>query len=108
MKKCVVCGKNIIESKYMGVIVCSSDCFDKNYWNEHIENKNDLNVARINGFHYIIKDENEDVVFKGSSRRKFTIKFNDGRIVEATNLWQQGAIPDEYRDVLTDNAIFIK
>ena len=32
---------------------------------------------------------------------------SEGRIVKSTNLWHNGTIPENFRDVLTDNAEFI-
>ncbi len=80
------------------------------FWKSKVEIKDNPNVARINGVHYFIGDENEKGTnsFRGFDGKKFKIKFNDGREVETTNLWYNGKIPKEYEKDLPDNAIFIE
>jgi hypothetical protein len=49
--------------------------------------------------------ENEDTEhYRGFAGRRFVIRFHDGRIVETTNLWSNGIIPEHFRDRLLDNA----
>jgi len=58
----------------------------------------------INGVHYLISNSS----IRGYAGAKFKIKFFDGRLIQTNNLWQQGKIPEHFRSVLKDNAVFIK
>ncbi|MCL2255977.1 MAG: hypothetical protein FWC11_03865, partial [Firmicutes bacterium] len=64
-------------------------------------------VARINSCHYFIQPDDPTAAFQGYGGQLHKIKFFDGRIIETKNLWSQGQIPTEYRDVLPNNAEFI-
>lgn len=63
-------------------------------------------VAIIDGVHYYIDDEDDNSRFRGFDGAKFVIRFHDGREVTTTNLWCQGNIPDEFRDLFPNNADF--
>jgi len=78
------------------------------FWDKKIEYKDEPHMVRIEGQHYIIGSEFEDPINCGYGGRKFVIKFKDGRKVVTHNLWHQGTIPDELRNILTDNATFSK
>lgn len=64
--------------------------------------------ARIDGNHYVIGKEDNKAGFRGFAGHKFVIEFisgpHQGKIIETTNLWHQGKIPEEYRELLPDNA----
>lgn len=45
---------------------------------------------------------------KGHGGRRFRIQYPDGRVVESTNLWSQGPIPERWRGRMPDTAVFIK
>jgi hypothetical protein len=65
-------------------------------------------VARIDGKHYLIGDEDSKAM-RGFGGVKYTIRFFDGREVTTTNLWSQGEIPEEIRELyLPDNAEFVE
>lgn len=119
MVKCLVCNKEVntdgphyrmSKDEY----ICSKECFYKNFWDAKVRWKenNDKTeqgerVARIEGVHYVIGDENDTSTFRGHGGRKFTIKFLDSdETITTTNLWRQGVIPEEYKELLPDNAIF--
>jgi hypothetical protein len=76
------------------------------FWEQKIAIKNDRDVARIDGSHYIIGSRTKPSDSNGLGGQWRTIKFNDGRIVKTCDLWHQGKIPDSYKDRLPDNAIF--
>lgn len=104
--KCKICGKEIEKSSYNNEILCSSKCFHKNFWNEIIKNKN--NHLYIDGVCYWIGPENEDRIFRGYDGRKFLIQMTDNeKVLVTTNLWCQGDIPNEYKEILKDNAVFL-
>jgi hypothetical protein len=87
--------------------ICSSECFKIDHWNGWVRRKKDKFVARVGHRHYYIDDEKNTGGFRGFGGSKFIIKFNNGRIVETTNLWCQGIIPESFYDRLQDNAVFI-
>lgn len=98
-------------------LICQS-CFTKKFWSEYIaarQNGDKLDdgrlVARIDGSHYVIGDEDDPHWPRGCSGSKFTIKFasgpHAGKVVDTTNLWHQGTIPAEYQAYMPDNAEFI-
>jgi len=105
--KCIICGKEIEKSSYYHKVICSSECFGIDFWNDWVEKKDDPRVARIDGTHYYIGNENEKGSFRGFGGRKFKIRFNDGREVITTNLWHQGEISNDFKEKLPDNAVFV-
>lgn len=80
-------------------------CFGCGFWEEHVDRKDNSNVARIDGVHYIIGNPNQRR-FRGFAGRRFEIIFDDGREVETNNLWCQGKIPQRFKDRLPNNAVF--
>lgn len=82
-------------------------CFSDLHWYELYLDRDNANSVRINGRHYYIGDPNA-IGLRGFGGRKYVIKFHDGRIVETTNLWTQGEIPDRWRERLPDNAEFVE
>lgn len=105
---CIICGKEIKESKYSNAVLCSSECFHVDYWNEKIEDKDNPNIVRIDGTQYYIGKETGEHEFKGYGGRTFGVKFFDGRLVKTTCLWHNGEIPEEYKELLPNNAKFIE
>jgi hypothetical protein len=85
-------------------------CFTCDFWVGHIERKNQPEVVIVHGTHYRIGKEHPNTgnFMRGFSGSRFVIKFNDGRVVESTNLWCQGTIPGEFRKELPDNAAFLQ
>ena len=105
--KCRICGKEFNKIRWLKPYedICSDKCYSTNFWNEIASDKD--NHIFIDGVSYLIAPEDDDSPFRGSAGRNFKIKFDDGKIVETTNLWCQGEIPEEFRDILKDNAKFI-
>ncbi|MCH7826433.1 MAG: hypothetical protein IIC75_00430 [Bacteroidetes bacterium] len=83
-------------------------CFDCDFWTNYVNRKDESHNVRINGDHYRIGSEDVSPnECKGFSGQKFIIHFFDGRKEVTTNLWEQGTIPERFRDRLPDNARFI-
>lgn len=91
------------------------DDFYRYFWSEKIgwlnnegRTRNGAITAIIKGSHYTIQDENSNSGFKGMAGAKTTITFfagpHKGKVIKSTNLWHQGEIPEELKDVLADNA----
>lgn len=109
--KCIICDKEIEQSKYSNATLCSSECFITDFWNYYVTQKDNPKCIRIDHTHYYIGSEskdNRDMGFRGFGGRKFTIKHNDGRLIITTNLWHQGVIPDSHLALLPDNAVWAK
>lgn len=101
---CKICGKEIAESRYMTDILCSENCFEKNFWNEIIAEKDKYII--INNTCYRDGGKTPGNYFKGFGGRRFYIRYFDGREITTDNLWCQGDIPEEYQDILKNEAEF--
>ena len=104
--KCIICNKEIDESKYCDWDLCSSECFYKNFWNEQITSKDDENIVRIDGEQYYISNDTSNSI-KGFGGEEFIIRFFSSRVIITNDLWYNGVIPAEYRNKLPNNAEFI-
>lgn len=82
-------------------------CHTCTFWTEKTVFLSTPHVARIDGKHYSIGPENVGPFMRGMGGREFIIKFDDGRTVTTTNLWSQGSIPDNFKALLPDNAVFV-
>lgn len=96
--------------------------FIRSFWDQKVEwmNNGDMTipekgrrekpsrVVRMDGYHYVIGEEppgGKGGAGWGHGGREFHIKLKaTGEVVVTHNLWSQGEIPAEYRDVLADNA----
>jgi len=109
--KCKECGKKVLEKDlhYMDNdrLIKEKLCFTCDFWMKKVKTIKDPNWVRVNNESYYIGDETEKG-FRGFDSRKFIIKFNNGKIIETTNLWHQGEIPQHFRKRLFNNAEFIK
>ena len=108
-RKCVVCGKVFDYIAYGGDSrdVCSSACFTDKFWIDII-NEKDLHPV-IDGKCYYIGDEKSVSSFRGFDGRRFKLQMIDsGEIIESTNLWYNGDVPEKFRDQLPDTAKFIR
>lgn len=131
--KCVVCGREVKRNYYSNAILCSSDCYYINYWNEQVKNKDNPNIVRIDGMQYRIErvieavsidsfddiddlndDELDALLSKSTPKsggyqgKRFKIKLHSGELIDNCILWGNGKIPESFRSLLPDNAVFIK
>ena len=81
---------------------CCEDC---SFWLEklYLPDYTDRQVI-VDGTHYMLGNSS----IKGFAGATFKIKFFSGCIVETSNLWHQGRIPEHFRSALPDNAVFIQ
>lgn len=112
-KKCCICGKVIAPGTgYFEtddkMVCCSSECHGAKYWLERVANKSSERQIIVNGECYQIGDERS--AFRGYDGALFIIrKLNaDNTIIETRNLWHNGTVPKAFRELLPDNAMFIK
>ena len=101
--KCVICGKEIEKSSYSNKILCSSECFHVDFWNDTLDES--AIIVKGECYHDGGRKPKGYSGFLGHAGTEFTIKMNDGRIINTNNLWFNGRVPEE-RKVL-DNAVFL-
>lgn len=88
-------------------------CFFCDFWAKYIEERkqNNPNMFVIEGNHYVVQPDlaNNEYIFAGHAGQKFIIQPLDKQRPQIVthNLWHQGDIPKHFRDILTDNAVFI-
>ncbi len=78
------------------------------FWREQAADRQGAIV--INGVHYRIGKNNGRTMapFKGFGGRRFLVRrLNGGHIVRIDDLWYQGPIPPEFREMLPDNAEWV-
>jgi len=63
----------------------------------------------VGGQSYTIAPEraSDPASCKGHGGRRFRIQYPDGRVVESTNVWSQGPIPERWRARMADTAVFL-
>lgn len=101
--KCIICGKEIEKSQYMNAILCSSECFYENFWNECIDDE--AIIINEECYHDGGKKPKGYSGFMGHGGELFKIKMNNGNIIETNDLWYNGKIPKDRN--IQDNAVFI-
>ncbi len=107
-KVCESCGSDFSRTceaeAYIG-----NNCFDCSFWLKKIAISAEDKARRVivDGQHYRLGLNNTGA-FKGFGGRQFTILFHDGRIIETSNLWHQGTVSEQFREMLPDNAVFIQ
>jgi len=102
--KCVICGKEIEKSSYSNKVLCSSECFSVDFWNDCLDDT----AIIIDGecYHDGGMKPKTYTGFLGFGGALHKIKLNDGRVIETNNLWYNGVVPKERG--IEDNACFIK
>jgi hypothetical protein len=86
-------------------------CFNCNFWIEIIEKYHSKGTSIIvKGSHYVDGGHVQNPRDRnglGFAGHMWTIK-KDGKTFFTNNLWHQGTIPEHFRDVLKDNAEFVR
>ena len=96
--RCIICGEEFSKSPYANIRVCKNRrCFTEWFWTDTLDE--DAIIVNQNCYHI----GNEDAAFKGFDGKRFKFRMYDGRVIESTNVWHNGKIPDEYYG--SDNAI---
>ena len=98
--KCIVCEQEKDSEDFLNkrLQICSDECFLKDFWNSKVkwaekddQTSENLPVARIDGEHYVIGDEDSTSYFRGCAGGVFFIKFLSGKykgkVLRTTNLW---------------------
>lgn len=101
-RKCIWCKHKFYKRKYQPDNNLCQSC---QHWADLAMNKDNQEVVRYKGQHYIVGEQEAD--YKGMGGQKFIIKFDDGRTIETDNLWHQGNIPESWLEILSNNATII-
>lgn len=76
------------------------------FWNSQLKDRQDAVV--IDGVHYRIGDTPYPERGNGFGGNKYVIHYlNSDKVVKTRDLWHQGTVPQEYRQVLPDSAEFV-
>ena len=112
MKICCICGKEFEKSAWYKPfdLICSQECFFEKLWQDREKEHMKKPFIIIDGCMYsdagYVKNPRTRALL-GHAGREFTIKMNDGTTIFTNNLWCGGSIPENHREVLCDNAVFI-
>lgn len=105
---CCICG-NWIESHYYEDVrkqlIAKNMCHSCNIWDERSRILHLPNKLVVEGCLYTIGDENPSLM-RGFGGRKFTF-IKDDKVIESTNVWYGGVIPDIWKNKFPNNAIAI-
>ena len=97
--KCKICGKKqrlIYCSDVCKQLVEKGLCFDCYHWSTVTSEE----CILIEGESYMVGPENVKGI-KGFGGRRFKIKLETGQIIETTNLWTQGTVPEYWKKFFT-------
>lgn len=78
--------------------------FLRQFWDDQAADRS--NAVVIDGRHYRILPPEPYTPMAGFGGHRFRIRLHDGRLVETSNLWTQGEIPDDRRTEFPDTAVF--
>lgn len=73
-------------------------CFSCDTWVSHWQDRNNPEVVRIDGNHYMMVNDGSG--FELTFRR-------NGKLI-TSNVWHQGTIPEVFRNALPDNAHYAR
>lgn len=81
-------------------------CFIDAFWDDAFQEYLAGKRLVVGGQSYTIAPERMSGS-RGHGGRRFRIQYPDGRVVESTNVWSQGPIPERWRARMADTAEFI-
>lgn len=84
------------------------ECFLCDFWSSLV-GKDGIIVVRNDGkrHHYQIGPDTGEKSWKGFGGDRWRILFEDGRVIETTDLWHQGDVPERFHDRFPVTARFI-
>lgn len=89
-------------------LIARRECFDCNHWLGFVRMGGGLVIARDgHRSHYQVGTGGGEPRFRGFGGAKHRIRLADGRVIETTDLWHQGRIPERFWDRLPVNAEFV-
>lgn len=104
---CKTCGQLFCNHYSHKDLSIEGNCFSCDFWFDKVGRSKNIVV---NGTLYSdggTKDRSTYSGFLGHGGRIFNIKMNDGREFTTNNLWCGGDIPEHFRELIPDNAIFL-
>lgn len=115
---CVECGAEIntrdVWWRFAEDMVKDHVCGKCSHWIDQLRLRDKYTViVDYNGqrHHYRVKKESgkspAPAFCRGHGGQRFKIRFLDGRILETTNLWHQGEVPERFLDRFPVNAEFV-
>lgn len=114
---CVVCSKDETlhwNEHCNAKLTLLHQCFNCNFWSEKVEwahfgDEHYELAVRVNGQHFLISEDPKPGQngFFGYGGSAFYIHFHGGRKVISRNVWHQGDIPEHFKHLLPDNAVFV-
>lgn len=81
-------------------------CTRCEFWFERASEKDDPATVRVRGTHYRMGGRTSGSL-RGFGGAKFRVRFFDGRKAECSDMWCQGEIPEWFREMMPDNAVFL-
>lgn len=106
---CSKCGA-LEEWHYSNEPLDPSTCFSCDHWNQIIQGEHPHGHFIIDGHSYIANSTGDNGTRRagmGYGGRRQIIRTFNGRTVITNDLWTQGEVPSQFRDVLPDNAEFV-
>lgn len=105
---------NFREGLIKNIMIEENCCFSCAFWKSKIKQwKDDKNWVVIDGTSYHIQSSvpegtfNKNMNFLGHGGSKFFIKRNDNTVIYSNNVWCQGDIPEHFKNLIPNNAVFI-
>jgi len=81
--------------------------FINKFWNDQLVNRE--NAVVIKGEHYRLGDSKTASDSNGFGGSKFRIKLHaTGEEITTFDLWHQGTVPAEFKELLPDNASWVR
>lgn len=102
METCMMCGKEH-DDRRLSLPILHGMCHSCSFWYRTLKSRRSYIV--VEGNCYRIAPENRKG-FRGHGGWKYIIEFNDGSVIETTNLWHRGKIDREFLPYFPDNAKF--
>ena len=102
MKTCKCCHKEFNSYDEESI------CFQCTFWLNVYQQDKHRSFAIIDGVHYVLRPSIIPKHVAGMCGRPYYIKFlSDNHIQYCNNLWHQGKIPDLFKELFPNNAIFV-
>ena len=110
--KCRICDSEVelhYEDGLENKLALLQICFTCNFWVEKMDQMRHILHPIVDGAFYTIGEDREVPDHcKGFYGQRFVIRWKNGKIIETTNLWSAGKIPDCFRKYFPNTAEFVR
>jgi hypothetical protein len=113
-EKCKECGSKENSTRLMDTndphvkLMLKGYCWKCAFWLSKVDAGDEESIyIRMEGVHYIAHPFTKNMksrMFMGFGGSKWAFRLSDGRTIISNNVWQQGEIPERFRDQMPDNA----